>query len=419
MTASATAYRTHLFSDLRGYTRLMERAGNAAGAEMLSRYRALVRSAIERHGGTEVSTEGDAFYVVFQSASSAVMCALAMVDEAALENTEHPDVPIRIGVGIHTGEVVETEKTFIGTAVNVASRVCAVARPGEVLVTATVRGITHGSVAASFVSRGKKRLKGLAEPVELFTVLPAGRSLPALQRVGQGRAALAALVAVVGALAIGLVAALAFWLRPSAPAATQAPTQVPSAVVGPLPIGTYQTARLSPTLHFVITDLGWSTYRDTSDAVGLRYEFEPPGQLDIGRPGRVFTDPCSSGGASVPTGRSSAEFFAAARQAGFLHVQDPTAASIGGQGGLRSDITIDPGSQAACGGLGGSGVAVFSLGGEFWSAQPGEIVRVVALDTKEGLIAVLASSEKASATSVEALENFFNLVDRVVQSITF
>src|SRR6188474_1486893 len=148
MTVDAPAYRTHLFSDLHGYTSFLERAGNAAGAEMLDRYRRLVRAAIGRFGGTEVSTEGDAFYVVFPSASSAVMCGLAIVDDADRETATHPDQPIRVGVGIHSGEVVETDKTFVGTAVNVASRVCAVAQPGEVLVTSTVRGLTHGSVDA-------------------------------------------------------------------------------------------------------------------------------------------------------------------------------------------------------------------------------------------------------------------------------
>jgi hypothetical protein len=79
--------------------------------------------------------------------------------------------------------------------------------------------------------------------------------------------------------------------------------------------------------------------------------------------------------------------------------------------------------QAACGSLGGagsgSGISVFSLGGEFWSAQPGEIVRVVALDGADGLITMLISNTEASATSVQSLEDFFNLADRIVQSVRF
>jgi len=417
MTVDAPAYRTHLFSDLRGYTSFLERAGNAAGAEMLDRYRRLVRAAIGRFGGTEVSTEGDAFYVVFPSASSAVMCGLAIVDDADRETATYPDRPIRVGIGIHSGEVVETAETFVGTAVNVASRVCAVAQPGEVLVTATVRGLTHGSVEAGFVSRGKKKFKGVADPVEVFTVVPRGASGPRIQRVSRRGALLAAASAAV--VLVGVWLAVAFWPRQAGPAATPGPTQEPTAVVGPLPIGRYQSARLSPKIHFAIADRGWSVYRDTSDAVGLLYEFSPQGKLDIGRPGRVFVDPCAAGGESVSAGRSPAEFFAAAAQAPFLHVGETNNVNVGGQTGLSADIAVDPGAQAACGSLGQAGIAVFSLGGEFWSAQPGETVRVIALDTANGLIAFLVSSEEASATSVQALEDFFELADRIVASIRF
>ena len=415
-TAPSAAYRTHLFSDLRGYTSTMERAGNAAGAEMLNRYRALVRAAIARFGGTEVSTEGDAFYVVFPSASSAVMCGLAMVDDAARENEAQPQVPIRFGVGIHSGEVVETGGTFIGTAVNVASRVCAVARPGEVLVTGTVRGITHGSVSATFVSRGRKRLKGIAEPIELFTVVPAGHAVATLQRVPRGRVAM---LAAGGTLLVALAVAVVAWPRQPPPAPTPTPTQERSAVVGPLDIGSYQSARFTPKLHFVISDRGWSVYQETSDAVGLQYQFNPPGQLDIGRPGVVFTNACAPGGASVPAGRTAAEFVAAAAQSPFLEVKEPVAVNVGGQTGLQVDIAVDPAAQAACGSLGGSGIGVMSLGGEFWNAQPGETFRVVALDTADGLITMLASNEEASATSVAALEDFFARADRIIESIRF
>ena len=87
------------------------------------------------------------------------------------EATEaRPDRPIRVGVGIHAGEAVETPDGFIGSAVNMASRVCAAASPGEVLVTDTVRGITQASIDVGFASRGKQRLKGMNEPVELFAV---------------------------------------------------------------------------------------------------------------------------------------------------------------------------------------------------------------------------------------------------------
>ena len=75
-------FRGHLFADLRGSTAFTQKAGNAAGAELVKRFRQMVRDEVGQHQGAEVKTEGDAIYVVFPSASMAVMCGLALVDKA-------------------------------------------------------------------------------------------------------------------------------------------------------------------------------------------------------------------------------------------------------------------------------------------------------------------------------------------------
>ena len=99
--------RGFLFSDLRGYTAFVETHGATTAATLLSRYRELARTAIARFGGAEIKTEGDSFYVVFSSVSSAVRCGLAIAADAASVSSEHPDQPIRVGIGIHAGETVE------------------------------------------------------------------------------------------------------------------------------------------------------------------------------------------------------------------------------------------------------------------------------------------------------------------------
>ena len=71
-----------LFADLRDYTRFVEAHGDQAAAELLQAYRALVRDVVARFGGAEIKTEGDSFYVVFPSASSAVQCGLAILEGA-------------------------------------------------------------------------------------------------------------------------------------------------------------------------------------------------------------------------------------------------------------------------------------------------------------------------------------------------
>jgi class 3 adenylate cyclase/Tol biopolymer transport system component len=199
--------RGFLFADLRGYTAYVESRGDPAGAALLDRYRALVRDTVARFGGAEIKTEGDSFYVVFPSASSAVACGLAIVEAARAAAAAEPDRPIRVGIGIHAGESVEGAEGYVGSAVNIAARICAQAAAGEVLVSETVRSLTRTSGRLLFAPRGRRRLKGIAEPVALYRVGTAGATDPAsARRLGSrssfalGGVAVAALL-VVGALA--------------------------------------------------------------------------------------------------------------------------------------------------------------------------------------------------------------------------
>jgi len=204
-TSSRSETRGFLFADIRGYTQYVERQGASAAADMLLRYRAVVRDAITRNDGAEIRTEGDSFYVVLRSASDAVLCGQAIVKGVAEENKRTPDAPIRVGVGVHAGEAIDTAEGLVGSAVNVAARACALARPGEVLVTDTVRGLARSVIQVNFVSRGNQRLKGVAEPIELFSVTDA--TVAPRGAVG-GRPPWLALAGAVGGLA--LIAAVGY-----------------------------------------------------------------------------------------------------------------------------------------------------------------------------------------------------------------
>lgn len=162
--------RGFLFADLRGYTDFVERHGAVTAAELLERYRELVRGLISRFEGAEMGTEGDSFYVVFESVSQAVRTGMAIVEGAAAASAERPERPIRVGVGIHAGETVETADGYVGAPVNIAARLCAAAGVGEVLVSDTVRALTQTVLPVRFESRGRKRLKGVAEPVAVYSV---------------------------------------------------------------------------------------------------------------------------------------------------------------------------------------------------------------------------------------------------------
>jgi DNA-binding NarL/FixJ family response regulator/class 3 adenylate cyclase len=163
-----------LFADLRGYTEYVEAHGDAAAASLLTTYRALVRDVVARHRGAEIRTEGDSFYVVFPSASSAVQCGLAIARAAADASGADGDARISVGVGIHAGETADHPEGYVGSAVNIAARVCAYASPGDVLVTDTVRSLTRTVLPVRFVRRGTPALKGISEPIAVFRVEPAG-----------------------------------------------------------------------------------------------------------------------------------------------------------------------------------------------------------------------------------------------------
>ena len=230
-----------LFADLREYSRFVEKHGDHAAAELLTSYRALVRQAVAEHAGAEIRTEGDSFYVVFGSASSAVRCGLAILEAARLANQAADGKPIAVGIGVHAGETAETDEGFVGSAVNIAARICAQAKAGELLVSDTVRSLTRTTLPFRFTPVGARKLKGIAEPIVLYRVQEGGPEAASpslgsrLRRSVTPRLAAAALAVV--AIAIGFVGQAALSsggqrpiVSPSPPEATVngAPPSVPS-----------------------------------------------------------------------------------------------------------------------------------------------------------------------------------------------
>jgi class 3 adenylate cyclase len=189
--------RGFLFADLRGYSAWVERHGDQAASILIGEYRELVRRAVAEHRGAEIKTEGDSFYVAFDSPSMAVRCGLRIVQLAA-ESSAAAGGPIPVGVGVHAGETVATDEGFVGSAVNVAARVCGQARSGEVLVTDAVRSLTRTYLDAAFRPLGRRRLKGISEPMSLYRVTP-GRTVatvPGWRRIGRNRSLVAAALAI-------------------------------------------------------------------------------------------------------------------------------------------------------------------------------------------------------------------------------
>lgn len=161
----ATQLRTFVFADLRDYTAFVEGAGDHAAADLIRSYREIMRGRLGAYEGGEVKTEGDSFYLTFARPSQAIDFGVDVMRAA-----EEHDRRLRFGIGIHTGETVPLEGQFVGSAVNLAARVGAMAGEGEILITDTVRGLIRTSSSYQLVDRGEFSLKGISERVRLHAV---------------------------------------------------------------------------------------------------------------------------------------------------------------------------------------------------------------------------------------------------------
>jgi class 3 adenylate cyclase/pimeloyl-ACP methyl ester carboxylesterase len=164
----AGAFRTVLFTDVEGSTALTQRLGDANARELLREHERIVREALRSHGGSEVKTLGDGFMTSFSSATRALEFSIAM-QRAFAQHNEMAEEPIRVRVGLNAGEPIAEDEDLYGTAVNLAARIAAQAKGGEILASDVVRGLVAGK-RFLFADRGKRKLRGFEEPVRLYEV---------------------------------------------------------------------------------------------------------------------------------------------------------------------------------------------------------------------------------------------------------
>ena len=156
-----------VFVDLSSFTSLAEAMGDVKAAEVLARFSNLVRDAVSRWEGRVVKQIGDAFMLVFPDPRSAVACALEVEGRASKE-AQFPAARS----GVHWGPVLFREGDYVGSNVNIASRLATEAKRHQVLVTSAVRNAAKELADVEFVRLGKRRLKGLASEVVLFEARP-------------------------------------------------------------------------------------------------------------------------------------------------------------------------------------------------------------------------------------------------------
>jgi predicted ATPase len=162
---------TFLFTDVEGSTRLLHELGTAGYAKALDEHRRILREAFAAHGGVEVDTQGDAFFVAFPTAPGALAAAAEAVERLA-------PGPIKVRVGVHTGTPLVAEEGYVGVDVHRAARIAAVGHGGQVLVSASTATLAGPGTLRDL---GEHRLKDLSEPERIHQLgdgeFPALKSL--------------------------------------------------------------------------------------------------------------------------------------------------------------------------------------------------------------------------------------------------
>jgi predicted ATPase len=148
---------TLLFTDIEGSTRLLHELGDGY-ASVLAEHRRVLREAFGAHGGAEVDTQGDAFFFTFAEPGQAVAAALAA--QRALGAG-----PVRVRMGVHTGEPTRTEEGWVGTDVHLGARVAAAGHGGQVLLTRASRDLLDGATVRDL---GEHRVKDFDAPVWIY-----------------------------------------------------------------------------------------------------------------------------------------------------------------------------------------------------------------------------------------------------------
>jgi adenylate cyclase len=157
-----------MFTDMVGYTALGQK-NESLSLALLEDTRKLIRPILERHGGKEIKTIGDAFLVQFPNALDAVRCAYDIQRGAREYNYSLPaDRRVHIRIGVHLGDVEESSGDILGDAVNVASRVEPLAEDGGVCLTRQVYDNIQNKFELAVTSLGPKFLKNVSAPVEIF-----------------------------------------------------------------------------------------------------------------------------------------------------------------------------------------------------------------------------------------------------------
>lgn len=159
---------TIVFTDIEGSTEMMERLGEDRFVKVMFVHNRIVRGCVRDYGGDVVKSQGDGFLIVFASASAALDCAVQLQRSLDHQNAQKFCEPVRVRVGLHTGNIFQLDDDFLGKAVVIAARIMGHARGGEILVSADCREYTLRVGRWRYGRAMELRLKGLASAARVY-----------------------------------------------------------------------------------------------------------------------------------------------------------------------------------------------------------------------------------------------------------
>jgi basic membrane lipoprotein Med (substrate-binding protein (PBP1-ABC) superfamily)/DNA-binding SARP family transcriptional activator/class 3 adenylate cyclase len=172
--------KTFLIADIRGYTAFTEEQGDVAAGRLAARFAAITRQVAEGHSGLLLELRGGEALVVFDSARQAIRAAVDLQERFVDETVSDPTLPLAVGIGLDAGEGVPVEGGYRGSGLNRASRLCALAGPGEILASGEIVHLAGKVPGVTFTARGDLSVRGTVASLHLMAVSSETKPAPAL-----------------------------------------------------------------------------------------------------------------------------------------------------------------------------------------------------------------------------------------------
>ncbi|MCL6641876.1 MAG: adenylate/guanylate cyclase domain-containing protein [Candidatus Bipolaricaulota bacterium] len=167
---------TILFSDIDDWTPIAAQ-GDEQAFEILQEHNQIVRQLLRAYEGLEVKNYGDGFMIAFPSAKKAILYALEL-QRTLDEFNRSRERPLRVAIGINSGEPIQHAEDYIGHAVNLAARIQSEAHGGQILISEVVKNLAGPIQGVQYLDRGLSQLQGIAEPQRLYEVLAIAALMP-------------------------------------------------------------------------------------------------------------------------------------------------------------------------------------------------------------------------------------------------